>query len=142
MKMGFEKKLAIFLDNASIHHAAVTTKKARELDIVLIFNLPYCPQFMGIELFWNAIKFQYKRRVGSYRVNEKEFSNRDLVAELIGKADGNMARACAILGWNKLKNYGNAEKEKEIDVKINGLNLTMADCSAPDEDPDKNDEGN
>jgi hypothetical protein len=57
---GPHAKICIFLDNASIHHAVKTRTCAQQLNIKLIFNIPYEPQFMGIELFWGVLKHVYK----------------------------------------------------------------------------------
>ena len=44
-----EMNMAIFLDNLSAHKSHAFTSKAAELDIELIFNIPYCPHLNGIE---------------------------------------------------------------------------------------------
>ena len=43
------KKMAIFLDNASIHRAIIVREACEKYHIPLVFNLPYCPHLNGIE---------------------------------------------------------------------------------------------
>ena len=102
---GPEKKICVFLDNASIHRAVKTRDMATALGIKLIFNMPYCPQYMGIELFWQSVKHSYKKRVGSYRVNDEIYSNVELVKELLTTAGEQVAIDAASRGWKKV-NHG------------------------------------
>ena len=45
--------LSVLLDNCYIHKARVMLAKAAELQMDLHFNVPYGPQFNGIEYVWN-----------------------------------------------------------------------------------------
>ena len=56
-KLGRERKLAMFLDNASMHANPDVIKFARTVVLIpLIFNMPYRPDAMGIERFWGFAK--------------------------------------------------------------------------------------
>ena len=44
------------LDNASIHRAATTQRLASQLGFEIIWNVPYHPEFNGIEYVWNIAK--------------------------------------------------------------------------------------
>lgn len=46
------RKVAIFLDNASIHRSKQILEFCEKLKIRLIFNIPYSPQLNGIEKLW------------------------------------------------------------------------------------------
>ena len=59
---------------------------------------------MGIELYWASVKHQYKKRVGSYRVNDEIYSNMDLVKELLTASAEQMAIDAASRGWKKVNN--------------------------------------
>ena len=61
-KYGAES-FAVFLDNASIHKSDATLAVAAGLDIPLLFNLPYCPEYNGLENLWLHTKAAYKQRV-------------------------------------------------------------------------------
>ena len=49
-------RVSVLLDNCSIHKARVTLAKAAELQMDMHFNVPYAPQFNGIECVWNIAK--------------------------------------------------------------------------------------
>jgi len=50
--MGPDKKVAIFWDNARIHRATIVRELAStpEIDIELVWNVPYRPDLAGIEV--------------------------------------------------------------------------------------------
>ncbi len=51
---------AIFLDNLSVHKTNVSKEIFKELKITAIFNIPYSPQFNGIESYFSLLKHAYK----------------------------------------------------------------------------------
>ena len=50
------EKLAVILDNASIHKTRVVKDWAAGNDVQLIWNVPYAPWFNGIEEYWAEAK--------------------------------------------------------------------------------------
>ena len=56
------KKIALFLDNCSAHRSKLVKQFFADNDILSVFNLPYCPQYNPIEVFWSVVKNIYKRR--------------------------------------------------------------------------------
>lgn len=56
------KKIALFLDNCSVHRSKLVKQFLADNDIMSVFNLPYCPQYNPIEHFWSVVKNLYKRR--------------------------------------------------------------------------------
>ena len=65
-KVNKHRKIAVFMDNASIHK-----RPAREvapgLGIEVIWNAPYRPDLNGIEFFWGRIKRMYRREITRLR---------------------------------------------------------------------------
>ncbi len=61
LKKNDPHRIAIFMDNASIHHSKKVTKFCGLLSLQLIFNIPYCPQYNPIERVWSVVKNVYKR---------------------------------------------------------------------------------
>jgi transposase len=51
----------VFADNCSVHHSKLVKKFAEEQDIVVIFNIPYSPQYNPIEVVWSLVKQKYKK---------------------------------------------------------------------------------
>ena len=63
-----QRKLAVFVDNASIHKwASQIGPGEEELQVELVFNLPYRPDLMGVERTWAVAKRHYRKYVGSLR---------------------------------------------------------------------------
>ncbi len=63
-----QHKLAVFVYNASIHKwASQTGPGEAELQVELVFNLPYRPDLMGVERTCAVAKRHYRKYVGSLR---------------------------------------------------------------------------
>ncbi len=62
------KKLACFMDNASIHVAASKQSAADPtIKMEILFNLSYRPDLQGIELTWKEAKLHYRKYVMSMK---------------------------------------------------------------------------
>ena len=51
-----DKKIAIFMDNLSVHHSRKTKEALAELEIPYVFNVAYSPELNPIELVFSQIK--------------------------------------------------------------------------------------
>jgi transposase len=49
------RTVVMVLDNSVIHRCRAVTEHATELDIILLFLPPYCPQYNPIELIWKSV---------------------------------------------------------------------------------------
>jgi len=49
------------MDNMTAHHCRAAKEALDRLNILPIFNVPYSPQFNGIESVFSMLKFCYKR---------------------------------------------------------------------------------
>jgi DDE superfamily endonuclease len=49
------------LDNLTVHKAKESKELFERLNITEIYNVPYCPQFNGIESYFSLVKAQYKK---------------------------------------------------------------------------------
>ncbi len=54
-------RLAIFMDNLAVHKTAKVRRAMADLNMDPIFNVPYSPDYNGIESFWSMIKSAYKK---------------------------------------------------------------------------------
>ncbi len=52
---------SLFLDNLTVHKAKESKALFEQLNITEIYNVPYCPQFNGIESYFSLVKAQYKK---------------------------------------------------------------------------------
>lgn len=91
------KKLALFLDNASIHKSLIARDQCKEKksNLVMIFNRPYRPDLNGIEFYWRDIKRRYRSRINWQRINGRNFDHMGLVKEMIEDTPNELAKRCA-----------------------------------------------
>jgi transposase len=54
---------ALFLDNLKVHTSKDSTKAMQALGVVPIFNVPYSPQFNGIEAVFSIVKCNFKKEL-------------------------------------------------------------------------------
>ena len=58
-----DTRLNILLDNCSIHKTKAVTDAATRLNINLIYNVPYKPEYNSIELLWAIAKQKFRARL-------------------------------------------------------------------------------
>jgi transposase len=56
-----ERRICLFLDNLSVHKSNLVRPYYEELRITPIYNLPYSPQYNGIDRYWALLKNEYKK---------------------------------------------------------------------------------
>jgi len=67
------QKIAIFMDNMRVHRSKLAQEAYSRLDILPIFNIPYCPQYNGIESVFSILKEKYKRAMMAKIVQGDKF---------------------------------------------------------------------
>ena len=55
-----DRKLCLFWDNLSVHHSKRVLGRLDDLGIKYIFNLPFSPQYNGVEGCFSKIKQSFK----------------------------------------------------------------------------------
>ena len=73
------RSIAIFMDNMRVHHSRLSKEQYSLLNITPIFNIPYSPQFNGIEAVFSMVKQKYKVMALRRIVMEKRYSPRELI---------------------------------------------------------------
>ena len=76
----------MFLDNLRVHHTNKVKELCKELDIPLVFNLAYSPDYNPIETYFSLLKNHYKRLKLNYIANDKDLdvvTMIDISADLI-----------------------------------------------------------
>ena len=56
-------KVAIFFDNASYHRSNLVKEYSNSNDLRLVFNLPYKPEYNGIETMWAKWKQKFRKEL-------------------------------------------------------------------------------
>ena len=120
----------MFLDNASIHNNDFLRQHAFDLDIPLIYNMPYRPEFNGIENLWLHTKVAYKKHITGCKYRGQSWKNPEVAARLIEQ----VPRATIIKGLERgMNNLLNAKpilpRHAELLMDdVNDLNAAFADC--------------
>jgi transposase len=63
-----DKRIAVFWDNASIHKAASVQRFMLDNNILQIMNVPYCPEFNAIELYWARAKKLFRSKITDIKI--------------------------------------------------------------------------
>ena len=92
------------MDMAGIHctQALWSDVMGGDPDIRIIYNLPYRPDFNGIEVFWAAAKRDYRSRLDWIKANGKSLAQVELVQECVEGVDDIFAKRFARAGWIRL----------------------------------------
>ena len=77
------QRIAIFMDNLSVHKTLLVRAKMMELQISALFNVPYQPDYNPCESCNSKIKNYYKRTKLNKLANEEEVNCEELIAESI-----------------------------------------------------------
>jgi transposase len=100
---GPTKQLAVFWDNASYHRSPAVLKAARKMGIELVRNIPYRPDFNGIEILWRKAKSTYYKFVDSMRaMGRREWDQHELVRRCVEEVPVDMVQRMALGGWHRL----------------------------------------
>ena len=74
---------AIFLDNLQVHKTKAVWGVMNRLDITPIFNIPYSPDFNGIESYFSLVKSEYKKILLQQLMKGEEFSVVSLIKQAV-----------------------------------------------------------
>ena len=65
------KRWAIFWDNCRTHHAIIVKEYLIDKDIACVFNLPYKPEYNGIESLWSYQKAVFRKEITKAKCNKE-----------------------------------------------------------------------
>ena len=85
---------ALFLDNLSVHKTKDAKLLFEELNITEIFNVPYCPQFNGIESYFSQVKATYKKLLLQCVIKEANYDTMGLIKQSIENISNENATRC------------------------------------------------
>ena len=89
---------AIFLDNLSVHKTKEVQTVCKRLDITLIFNMPYSPDFNGIESYFSLVKARYKKLVLQRLLKGLEIDAAPLIRQSIAGVTNDKIMRCVSKG--------------------------------------------
>ena len=85
---------ALFLDNLSVHKTKDAKHLFEKLNITEIFNVPYCPQFNGIESYFSQLKATYKKLLLKCVINDAPYDTMGLIKQSIESVSNDNATRC------------------------------------------------
>jgi transposase len=85
---------ALFLDNLSVHKTKDAKHLFKKLNITEIFNVPYCPQFNGIESYFSQLKATYKKLLMKCVINDAPYDTNGLIKQSINSVSNENATRC------------------------------------------------
>ena len=84
---------ALFLDNLNVHKTTEAKLLFESLNITEVFNVPYCPQFNGIESYFSQVKATYKKMLLQRVIKGAPYDTVSLIKESIQSiSDENVTR--------------------------------------------------
>jgi transposase len=89
-----EKPFAVFLDNLAVHKTKEVMETYERLNIKPIFNVPYSPQFNGIESYFSLLKGEYKKRLMQKSLNDNKLKIVDIIKTSINQVADEKTRRC------------------------------------------------
>ena len=88
-----DNDFALFLDNLNVHKTKEAKLLFESLNITEIFNVPYCPQFNGIESYFSQVKATYKKMLLQRMIKGAPYDTVSLIKESIQSvSDENVTR--------------------------------------------------
>jgi hypothetical protein len=77
-------EFAIFMDNLQVHKTQAVGDTCTELKVKHIFNLPYSPDFNGIEAFFSLVKAEYKKIMLQRLLKGLKVDSQALIRQSVG----------------------------------------------------------
>ena len=77
--MNNKRKLALFMDNLSVHKTERIRALYKSLNIKPLFNIPYSPEFNPAEACFSIVKNHFKKKRLWHLVNDEEFDAEQLI---------------------------------------------------------------
>ncbi len=82
------------MDNLSVHKTKDAKHVFEKLNITEIFNVPYCPQFNGIESYFSQVKATYKILLLKCVINVAPYDTIGLIKQSIESISNENATRC------------------------------------------------
>ena len=72
------------------------------MGIALIYNMPYMPQFNGMENVWRHVKAAYRQKKTEYLCAGLSWKNEEVVKDCLNTVDKMTVRNCIVTGIDTL----------------------------------------
>ena len=95
-----EERIYLFMDNLVVHKSSYVREVYKELNLTPIFNVPYSPQYNGIESYWFLLKQHYKKIILKLMITCTKFDPKTIIKRAIGLVESEKVLNCAKDGLN------------------------------------------
>ena len=97
------QEFAIFMDNLQVHKTKEVLETCKRLKARPIFNVPYSPDFNGIETFFSLLKGEYKKLILERLIKGIKVDSSSMIVPSIQKVDQEKAKRCVAGGLNRIR---------------------------------------
>ena len=96
------QEFAIFMDNLQVHKTKEVLETCKRLKARPIFNVPYSPDFNGIETYFSLLKGEYKKLILERIIKGVKVDSSSLIMQSIQRVDQDKAKRCVAAGLNRI----------------------------------------
>lgn len=92
------RPFALFMDNLKVHQSRFSMQAMRTLGITPIFNVPYSPQFNGIEAVFSVVKCNFKKQLLHDLQLGRQTEVREIISSAFNSVDKEKVERCVQFG--------------------------------------------
>ena len=81
------QEFAIFMDNLQVHKTKEVLETCKRLKARPIFNVPYSPDFNGIETYFSLLKGEYKKLILERLIKGIKVDSSSMIVQSIQKVE-------------------------------------------------------
>ena len=97
------QEFAIFMDNLQVHKTKEVLETCKRLKARPIFNVPYSPDFNGIETYFSLLKGEYKKLILERLIKGIKVDSSSMIVQSIQKVDQEKERRFVTGGLNRIR---------------------------------------
>ena len=97
------QEFAIFMDNLQVHKTKEVLDTCKRLKARPIFNVPYSPDFNGIETYFSLLKGEYKKLILERLIKGIKVDSSSMIVQSIQKVDQEKVKRCVTGGLNRIR---------------------------------------
>jgi len=86
------------MDNLSVHKTKKVMAVYERLNITPIFNMPYSPEFNGIESYFSLVKAEYKKLALNQLLKDIPLDTISLIKRSVDNIDDEKVKKCVKYG--------------------------------------------
>ena len=96
------QEFAIFIDNQQVQKTKEVLETCKRLKAQPIFNVPYSPNFNGIETYFSLLKGEYKKLIIERIIKGIKGESLSMIMQSIQRVDLEKAKRCVASGLNRI----------------------------------------